>query len=72
MSEMKINEALAPFEAEYARLFEALYEARRTERHLSDNIALLKVRSRGDPRSSTTIYVERVARSNHFFHRKTS
>lgn len=42
-NEMKANEALAPFEAEYARLYESLYKAHRNEKELSEQCISLKV-----------------------------
>ncbi|EFN63810.1 Coiled-coil domain-containing protein 147 [Camponotus floridanus] len=39
---MKTNEALAPFEAEYARLYESLYTAHRNEKELSEQCLSLR------------------------------
>ncbi|XP_025262761.1 uncharacterized protein LOC112637378 [Camponotus floridanus] len=41
-NEMKTNEALAPFEAEYARLYESLYTAHRNEKELSEQCLSLR------------------------------
>ncbi|KAL6434920.1 hypothetical protein ACFW04_005231 [Cataglyphis niger] len=41
-NEMKANEALAPFEAEYVRLYESLYKAHRNEKELSEQCLSLK------------------------------
>ncbi|XP_020296612.1 uncharacterized protein LOC109861391 isoform X2 [Pseudomyrmex gracilis] len=40
--EMKSNEALACFEAEYARLYEFLYKTHRNEKELSEQCSMLK------------------------------
>lgn len=42
-NEMKTNEALAPFEAEYTRLYESLYTAHRNEKELSEQCLSLRV-----------------------------
>ncbi|XP_036140535.1 cilia- and flagella-associated protein 58 isoform X2 [Monomorium pharaonis] len=42
MKEMSINEALAPFEAEYTRLYEFLYKAHRNEKELLGQCTLFK------------------------------
>ncbi|KAG7201001.1 hypothetical protein KM043_003356 [Ampulex compressa] len=42
VKEMRSNEALAAFEAEYTRLYESLYGAHKTEQRLSEKCALLK------------------------------
>ncbi|XP_011706818.1 PREDICTED: uncharacterized protein LOC105461994, partial [Wasmannia auropunctata] len=39
---MSTNETLAPFEAEYTRLYESLYKAHRNEKELSGQCTLLK------------------------------
>ncbi|KYQ60810.1 hypothetical protein ALC60_00137 [Trachymyrmex zeteki] len=39
---MSANEALAPFETEYTRLYESLYKAHRNEKELSEQCILLK------------------------------
>ncbi|XP_072750545.1 uncharacterized protein [Anoplolepis gracilipes] len=39
---MKANEALAPFEAEYTRLYESLYKAHRNEKELSEQCLSLR------------------------------
>ncbi|XP_018404761.1 PREDICTED: cilia- and flagella-associated protein 58-like [Cyphomyrmex costatus] len=39
---MSANEALAPFETEYTRLYESLYKAHRNEKELSEQCMLLK------------------------------
>lgn len=41
---MKNNEALAPYEEEYTRLFESLYKAHRNENELTEKCKLLQVR----------------------------
>ncbi|KYN34039.1 hypothetical protein ALC56_11635, partial [Trachymyrmex septentrionalis] len=40
--QMSANEALAPFETEYTRLYESLYKAHRNEKELSEQCMLLK------------------------------
>ncbi|XP_076230789.1 cilia- and flagella-associated protein 58 [Calliopsis andreniformis] len=42
LKEMKSNEALAPFLAEYTRLFELLYKAHKTEKELTEKCTLLQ------------------------------
>lgn len=41
---MSANEALAPFETEYTRLYESLYKAHRNEKELLEQCMLLKVK----------------------------
>lgn len=40
---MKSNEALAPFMAEYTKLYESLYKAYRTEKDLTERCNTLRV-----------------------------
>jgi len=44
MNDMSVNEELAPFKAEYRKLYESLYKNHRKEKELLEQCMLLKVK----------------------------